>query len=566
MIAQPGNHPVYAASSAEYRPMLRPGILTMPYNGGLLVEGGVRRRLLSGGPIGTLYSVMPNVLALLDGTHDVGQIATASGADCASVSAFVAMLADAEALDPDRGLQPLSGAMAAAAMAFLSRMNHAASGYRTASELAVALADSAVQIAAPPEIADAIAADLSEVGVGTIIRADGPLCVTDDQLRATARHDRAAVAVFDEGGHSQVRDGLISIAAHSVAYGLPLLRFSCDGAVEIGPVFLPQGTTCAQCFRIGQASPPWEPAAGHAKTAALGSADPAVLRGLAAGAVCAELLPMLTGARMARQLRLLQRLVPPRYQADLYEVLPESGCPRCGLSFSGAVSATSAESYEWLESRAPGTSPDAAVPLAVAESRKLAASLVQMRCIPAAPRFQLEPDCQASNSVGLHEILLGLRQWPSGRSETSTAEDLAVQDLPSAQAYLVLPAGLPGCPATIYRYEQLSAELVAVRSDHIPIASALQDCDLNPDSLECALVLVASVGLLRHVHGSGAIRIGFLSAGRAVADLAAVAGRCGHEIRLASRWSASLADVLELDPSQELIAAVAGFISEGTRS
>ncbi len=562
MIAGPDGEPARVLPAAEGQPMLRAGLLAVSHNDGLLIEGGIRRRLLKSPALRPIYPVLPEMLALLDGNHDLESICVATGVDRSALEAVVVMLAGAEALEPDRSMPSSGVRMATHVMTFLSRMNHAASGYRSAHDLAVTLASSTVLIATPPDVGDALATDLAEIGVGSVIITDSPLNITDDDLYRASLCARAVVAVFDEKAEPTVRDGIAEVTARCRDYRLPVLRFACDTAVEVGPTFLAEGTACAGCFRRGRQAAPW--IGSHAGAAAdpARSADPFIMRGILAGTVTAELLAMLAGARKTRQLRMLVRIASPRYGAEGYDVLPEPDCATCGRSFSGTADARPVESYEWLESMAPGDESVRDVPMPADKSGGLAASLARIRNIATAPRFPLRPDA-AAYPAGLREILQRATGWRSAEgASTPPVKDLPEpilipDDLSAVEAYLVASGGLAGCAATIYRHEALSAELVAIRSDPIPLAAVLESTDLDSTAVEYVLVLVASVGQLRHRYGGTAIRMGFLAAGWAATDLAVAAAESGKQLMFASCWPAELADFLELDANQELIAAVA---------
>ena len=129
---------------------------------------------------------------------------------------------------------------------------------------------------------------------------------------------------------------------------------------------------------------------------------------------------------------------------------------------------------------------------------------------------------------------------------------------PHIDLYLLTDGDLADLPATIFRYDGPARELAGVHADPVSLADALVSTDLDPPVLGFALVLVAGVGQARHRFGTLALRLSHLDAGCIAAQVAAVADGFGRRLHFASTWSRELADLLDLDPAREIVAAVVG--------
>jgi hypothetical protein len=91
---------------------------------------------------------------------------------------------------------------------------------------------------------------------------------------------------------------------------------------------------------------------------------------------------------------------------------------------------------------------------------------------------------------------------------------------------------------------------VAARADCPPYAEVVSGTDLA-GTPAAVVVLVATVGRLFGRHDIDAFRRAHLAVGAACA-------RFGPDVTWAQSWTGALAELLELRPEQEIVAAVAG--------
>jgi hypothetical protein len=114
-------------------------------------------------------------------------------------------------------------------------------------------------------------------------------------------------------------------------------------------------------------------------------------------------------------------------------------------------------------------------------------------------------------------------------------------------------------PGNCLRYDDVTHELLAVRSGTVALRDAVRGTDLASGDLAAVLVLVADVGRLAGKYGSFAYRLAHLDAGCAAMQLAAVAAGCGLDVSFATSWDGQLAGLLELTPEAELVTVVTGL-------
>jgi hypothetical protein len=534
MTGRVATEPASTAPELEY-PVLRRGLLAVPVGAGLLVEGGSRRRLLKGRALASVLPVFPRLLRLLDGAHDPASVCAELGIDRAPLDEFLALLAECGALEPTRGTPRRSGGSEPAehVTTYLSRTAHAAGGYRGRAE---------------------IAADLTESGIGSVSVAHAAAQASPAALRTAASADRRVAAVFDDSAASSGGDGLAEAITRCHEHGLPVLRFACaPGHLEVGPAFFPGGhPACAGCFRRGYQAMAWpEPADDE-------PGQPPAGDGVLAGLVTTELLALLTALTAPAPARTLVRLSGPRYHSERYDVTPELGCPRCGGSPAASDATAAASVYEWLEGSEPPELIERRPTPTAADLRALGKRLAERYAMTSGPRRALP----ASRPGGLtdpvaEDMLRRVTGWRPA-AEPGAAARLEPDGITSVDLYLLTNGDLADLPATIFKYDGPARELAGVRADLVPLADALASTDLDPSVLGFALVLVAAVGQARHSFGTLALRLSHLDAGCVAAQLSAVAAGFGRRLHFASTWSRELADLLDLDPARELVAAVVG--------
>jgi hypothetical protein len=530
---------------ARDRPALRRGLVAIPFGKAMLVEGGVRRRLLKGTALEQVALAAPRLLPLLDGEHDRDSIIAATGLDPAALGTFLGLLSTCDALEPAGPARSSAGeGPPGHVTTYFARAADMPGG---AHELAALLAGSAVVICAPLAIGEQIAADLTETGVGSVIAAERPQAISEPCMRKASSAGAGIAAIFDDPMRG---DGgtLAEAVACCRANGLPVLRFASRAALEIGPVFTDDTGVCPACFERGYQAMGWQPDAAQAWTDRPALFDPPASQGMLAGLVTTELLALLTGFGTVTTARGLSRIFAPGHIVERYDVLPEPDCADCGgwQQSDGAIGVV--ESYEWAER----CEPDAKNRRPARQPRQTAATPARARNSASWPRVPL---AELSDPGVTHLLRRTAGRRALGTTQTPAPQDPADDDVPLVDTYLVAGDRLPGSSATIFRYDSLSDELVAVRAQPVSLTDALSSTDLDPSGVASAVVLVATFGQMRYRLGTLAPRLCLLEAGSVAAELSA--SRRGLKISFASCWSWDLASLLDLDPELEIVAAVA---------
>ncbi|WP_018680254.1 nitroreductase family protein [Actinokineospora enzanensis] len=519
-------------------PRLARGLVVIPTEHGLIVDGTPQRSLLPGGIVS---EVIESLLPLLDGTRDTTSLCAAADLRPSQLDRILTLLDDhgvIEHVPPDA---PPPRWMAEHAATYFSRNRAATGGHRCVEELAEVLGRAHVLLVAPPCLAEPITADLLATGVGSVVVRSSPVSVTDRLTPADV------AAVHDGTGF----DAFVS----RTDPGTRVLRFALTGGrAELGPVFTDEYTTCVRCFRQGySALPP-------------NTDDPGPAGEILAAMVVKEVLALLAWAFPPQDGRRLTLFSQPGLPPERYDVAPEPGCPRC-LS-----AGTPAEIYEWQMERAPVGQTWPGTPSAL-EHRQLAALQLRREVLPFGPRLRLAgmdgaPEPRARLDAGewtaddepvpLDALVVaailarvaGLRQEPVDRWAPSAG------NLASVELFVLTDPGFFTLPGTVFKYDDLQHELVTVHAGTTPLAEHLRSTDLDP---AVALVFVGNIGRLRVKYGDFAYRLTHLDAGCATTQLAAVCAGYGVEVAFASRWSSELGVAIELDVNDEIVTTVAGI-------
>jgi hypothetical protein len=230
-------------------PMLCRGLAIVPAEHGLLIEGGPRRQWVPGASAATL---LPKVLALLDGQHDTETICGELGLTARQLDQVLGVLGeyglleDADAVGGDTAPGPAAPAHVAA---YLSRNLSATGGHQSTGAALAALGESAVALVGDCPALELIEADLRETGIGVVTRVvDGTLDAAD--LAALAG-GRSLVVACDDGKPSGVLERTVAACAGT---GLTVLRIAAGpGHADVGPAFRPGDTACPRCLRRGLA-------------------------------------------------------------------------------------------------------------------------------------------------------------------------------------------------------------------------------------------------------------------------------------------------------------------------
>jgi bacteriocin biosynthesis cyclodehydratase domain-containing protein len=549
----------------------------------MLIEGTPSRHRLTGR---AAVTVLPRLLTLLDGQHSLVALGAELGLPAGQVEQALALLDHrglVEWVSPDAP----AGLADEHAASYFSRNLSVIGGYRSTEDLTAALAASCVLLVAPDLLADQIAADLTEAGVGQVRVCSRASAATEVPVAGPA--GRALVAVYQRPGDERGLSGALAVGN---ARGVPVLRFSGGaGFAEVGPLFYDNYTACAPCFQRGYRTRQW---AGG--TAANVGQAPRLRRRLAvgvlAGLVGAEALAVLAHVTAHTPIRRMARITLPGYHTECYEVLPEPGCPRCGRPASLSGDASVAWDYEVSVSHLPAAL-DWTDIRPQAETERLAELQWQrdqlpwapVRALPAPPDIPAldvaageKPSPRPTARPDAEALVAGLLAWTAGfRDQGGQPGSRARQpgaragrrwapsggNLASAEIYLVTDASRFGWPGTIVKYQDVEHQVAAVQADSIPPARVLAETDMHDGGLDLILIMVGNVGRLRQKYGDFCWRLAHLDAGCAALQLTTVAADYGLTLRFATTWTPALAGLLELDPEREVITAVAGLTLGG---
>lgn len=354
-------------------PRLRHGIRFLSLPDGIQFDGGPEREVLRGPATRTL---LPLLLPLLDGTHDVAGLATAVGREAALVNRVLALL-HLRGLLEEGGPAP-TGTPAAQALARLGATTWVDSH---AGQTLDRLATARVVLHGPaPHLSD-LAEALREAGTGTVVMGGPERCPADLAVALLGPHDIA--------GEQTER--------LSKAYALdsvPLLPWFVEGPVSvIGPLLAPELDLCLSCLRLELGS------AGN--TTAPQTADP--WTGIHGALACREVLALLAHVPPARSPNGATRHDLEAWTTEQAMPTAHPSCPTCHPRSAPDV----AEAH----THRPGSVPAAGQPLD-AGPVTLAARYHQAICKPARHRITPKAALQ-SLDPRFREWAKERRQWPS---------------------------------------------------------------------------------------------------------------------------------------------------------
>lgn len=565
-------------------PRLRRGLVTVMTERGLLISDTSRRILLSG----SAASMLPKLVPLLDGQHDLAALCAGSGAPRAEIERALALLDGHGMLRPTANGTPCStadGIPSAPLAQHVADYFSGAPGPR-GGNLPRLLADLTVLISAPEAIACRVADDLRETGVGRVAMPIAGNELTGAAMPSLARESRCVAVVFDSPG----KPAPLASAVDSLqGTGRCVLRCAAGpGWAEVGPVFRPDGAACVRCFRQGYRE------AGRSRAGSWPSgSDQPGLAGLLAGLVTQRTLDLaaddgLPAAALLSRLRLGERAM------EHYVVTPYVRCPRCGWHRDGsAATATAPEleqailDYEWQSVMPPAwtvvqkppsdrgslarlAGPEAAGHGELPSPRTLNGHLPR-RSLPEAELPRLAADRSGPHRLEGPLIAAILRKLAEACGLNIRLGDgaAAVTRGAGLELYLLPGSDLFGLPGSIFRYDPAAHEIVATSTRMASLASCWREAGLNPADLDPAgLPAPADAAMLFFVGWTWAsvqtqpdpsYKLAHLHTGYAVAELSAMADAAGLRVCLAPRWPDEFAGMLELLPGREVITAVAAI-------
>jgi SagB-type dehydrogenase family enzyme len=557
-------------------PRLCEGLLVLPIDDGLLIEGGPRRKLVRGADV----SALTLLLSLLDGQHAVPGLAAELGWALSEVQAVISLLSASGLVEHGTSDTASSGlAVPSHVSAFLSRQINVTGRHPNANSAVTALADASVLLIAPEYVAGAVKEDLSDVAVGHLAWHADPRAITEIDVRAVAAAGHRAVAVMlDDSGTA---GSFGAMEGWCRTHGMPLLRFAIfPGKIEVGPLFYEDFTACYVCFSRGYQELNWAeivPAVGE-QDRNEHCAD------LAAGLVTQEILAIVGQLTWPISYRAMTVTPTVTLGQRRFAVTPYPECVACG---SGRPAGNRAEeltvAFEWVIQEPPSELCPAGGAM---DSRKPAIPGLETQrpTFPTCPRRLLPPPETIAPPPGT--LCGGQVQWRAIRPHSHLSEAIIagillyaagrhVQDsdpgsnrrwtpsagnLGSTEIYaLCRPGQFGNFPGTIFRYDDLSHEMIALRSDSPGLDECLAGTPLAGNIPLMALVLVGATSRICQKYGPFGYRLVHLDAGCAAFQLAAVASSYGLEVSFAEPPGEALANLLELYPGGEEITAVVGI-------
>ncbi len=327
-----------------------------------------------------------------------------------------------------------------------------------------------------------------------------------DLIAADLAQSGVGTVTREAGGTAALTVATDDMLAGASAVGVPLLRLGQDGdGVELGPLLAGPDTGCLDCLRREQR--PSLPAGAQGTADGMDTGAAQLLSALAT----AEVISFLTGLSTPVTVRRVHRIGTTDLRRSVYEVTPAAGCQTCAMTGDGLIGR-----LEWLNRRVPGQAQDA-------------------RSVPTTADL----DLATSPRIPLSEA----PSWLHALLPAATAR-------PYADTYLL---GVAGLPHPVYRWSPTVQTLIATRGDldACPPVAGL------PGTAAAVLVYVAATARLTPAFAEQSLRRAFLATGRALASLAAVAA--DHEVVQADHLDPALAELLELHPGGEHLAAVAGI-------
>jgi SagB-type dehydrogenase family enzyme len=562
-------------------PRLCEGLLVLPLDDGLLFEGGPRRKLVRGGGAPALSALLP----LLDGQHAVPAVAAELGWKVSDVRTAVSVL-DASGL-VEHGMPDAVSSNSSApshVLAFLSRQISVTRRHPNARSAAGALAKASVLLIAPERIAEPIQEALAGAAVGHLVWRADPRAVGEREMRAVDAAGQPAVTVMHDDAVTTDAFGVMERRCRT--HGMPLLRFAASpGKIEIGPLFYKDFTACYACFSRGCQELDWTEVVPTNGSQAQNedNAD------LAAGLVSQEILALVSQITWPTSYRALTVLPTATLLQRGFAVTPYPDCVACGSRLPPAADPAGelAAAYEWTIQDPPAE----LWPAAESDNSRgpaIPGLETQRPDFPTCPRRPLPPPEKIPPPLGrpgggqgqqairpdgrLSEtIIAGMLLYAAGRRGQDGGADSSrwapsAGNLGSAEIYaLCVPGQFRNLPGTIFRYDDLSHEMIALRSDCPGLDECLAGTPLANNMPLMALVLVGAIGRIRQKYGPSGYRLAHLDAGCAVFQLAAVAESYGLRVSFTGPAGQALANLLELYPEHEEITAIAGIYPPGRR-
>lgn len=509
-------------------PRLKAGSAVSTAQGKLTFLGGHGSREISGADA---FAVVLPVVRLLDGTRDWDRIAVETGLTPAKVSRVGDFLRAHGLIEEGTARQAVTPLRD-----FLATWREVPAEDEDTVAAADRLAQASVVVLAPGPIARRLSADLLACGLGSATIPDAAAPVPGGHTLALVSRDTPDSDTVVQALRAQ---------------GTTVLTFAAGRDwIEIGPSFGPASGVCHRCFRIARSR-----RLGEQQPS--GAADPDLLAGL----VGHEALALLTEHTEPATYNAVVRYRLPLFERERYLLAAEPDCPDCPAAPSALVAAfEQSVRYHGSGQPVPVPASNQAVrqkmlvalvdarpeypfhPKPALPAAKAAAGPHSMQSAPLAspePPHGLSPE-----TVGtLLRMVAGRRESPDGAGRNRWVASGG--NLGSVELFAICAHDLLGHPAgTVFRYDDIGHRLIVTRTTPAPV----------PATGDLSLVLVANTGRLAAKYSEFGLRLAYLDAGCALAQLRHVAARLGLELDLNAPGGPSARE-LELLPGAELITA-----------
>jgi len=568
------------------RPRFSQALVTIPWSGGLLVDGTEERQILRGR---ATQVFLPLLLPLLDGTRSIGQLQQEmpdfppAAIHNALALLFTRGLLEDAAADPDIEMEDISGET----LDFFQRHVDVTRANRSGKQALARLKESEVLVLARGEHAleadGVLVRSLQDAGVGAV------RVLTSDDIETFTfeggeRLPRRLVVVLTDGDESPIE--LVELDQRCARLGVPWLRANIQpGALvaDLGPYFERGETPCYRCFHSADAS--FTSPSDH------GSEDQQSARTntrLWANMLAVEALYLLTGIGPALTGHVIARYNLSDWTSQMLKFAKIPGCSYCiplgsllptpdeisrsatALAYDSAVRFLSRRLLNLKSHQDHYRSSN--IELSQQAKRYPSAARVVL------PRFEFprldvdtlpaiipNPQRPASARVSLtnlSELLMlsaGLRPADTltgmRRRWTATGGNLG-----SVELY-VAAADVAGLEPGFYFYQAQDHVLAKLFPDqnrkHV-VEFMRETVPARPNTVPNAMIVMAgAVSRVAQKYSAFAYRVIHLDAGVALAQMQAVAGSLGFEASQASCWDEkSVSDWLGLIDVSEVPTAV----------
>ncbi|MFE7295113.1 nitroreductase family protein [Streptomyces sp. NPDC057579] len=537
------------------RPALCRGLVMLPIDGGLLVEGSPTRQILRGQ---ATRDLLPKLLPFLDGKHEQDKIAELAGVPSEHVAQVIALLYTCGLLEEGdlSGENPAdsteTGSTATQAARYWSRSLDSTRVNRNTAEVLARLREARVVITGDAELGGLVSHLLLDAGMTHTRQAASSLF---DGAPPTEVPAPDLVIASTENSST----GLHDIASWCAEHGVPLIPVRLqDGILDVGPYVDTRFTVSfadAERQRVTTPAPAERPCMPNL----------AVQRALAASLVANQVTAVVGRVGSAPILRGLLRanLVDWNQTIHVIAQVPQKTDTRSALTAAG-------------------------VPIALAFEASVA--------FP--PRKLLNPrDHQAHYKPGNLALQHDSKRWPSARTldlpregslphtplGVDTPEPVAHVDLEQLASVLLRGAGLRDDPepsVQVQRWSPTGGNLGSVQlhviardvarledgtwgyashSHRLARLSANTDVGTRHTEQQApvAIVLTGALARVATKYSGFAWRVVHLDAGVAIAQMSHVARSLGLTAQPLDRWNdLHLANVLDLDLDTEPITGV----------